>query len=190
MTQLARANETLEGLAFLDGLTAVANRRRFEQTLDAEWKRAAREQQPLAVIMLDIDHFKMLNDTYGHAVGDDCLRYVAVALKGQVKRPGDLLARYGGEEFVLVLPATTPDGAAALAESLRAAVEALHIPNERASSGQVTISVGVAATSAAAGDDSTKGLLERADAALYRSKQGGRNRVTVNRGEDGELRTA
>jgi diguanylate cyclase (GGDEF)-like protein len=179
MLQLERANQTLEGLAFLDGLTAVANRRRFEQTLDTEWRRAARDGQPLSLIMLDIDHFKMLNDRYGHATGDDCLRDVAVSLKQQVNRPADLLARYGGEEFVLVLPSTDAAGAAAIGEALRAAIEVRQIPNERAPRGHVTISVG-AATAFNDGDLSAKELLERADAALYRSKQAGRNCVTVD----------
>jgi diguanylate cyclase (GGDEF)-like protein len=177
--QVERSNQILEGLSYLDPLTGIANRRQFEEIVERELKRAVREQQPLGVAMIDIDHFKMLNDTYGHGAGDDCLRSVAKTMTAELHRPGDIVARYGGEEFVLILPKSDREGAAAAAETLRAAIEARGIPNEGAPRSVVTVSVGVAAMIPPP-DMTSADLVARADAALYASKRDGRNRVTVD----------
>jgi diguanylate cyclase (GGDEF)-like protein len=169
---LAEANLRLERLSSLDGLTGVANRRRFDEALDVEWRRAARSGAPLSLAMLDLDFFKDFNDTNGHLAGDDHLRQVAKALFGALGRAGDLVARYGGEEFVVLLPGMGAAEAAAVAERLRASVEALALPhNASAVARVVTLSVGVATRPAA--------LVAAADEALYRAKREGRNRVVV-----------
>lgn len=170
----------LEALARTDALTGLANRRAFDEALDAEWRRAAREGSALSLIMLDTDHFKDFNDANGHQAGDDCLRTIARTVGDGARRAGELAARYGGEEFALVLPSTGPDRAAALAEQIRRGIEALRIPHPRIpAGGVVTASVGVA-TALAADGASLKmphGLLESADRALYKAKAAGRNRV-------------
>lgn len=125
--QLKAANERLENLSFLDGLTGIANRRRFDQGLLQESRRAKLENSPLSLIILDIDYFKAFNDTYGHLKGDDCLKRVAYTLRQTLKRPGDFPARYGGEEFAVVLPITDDIGAAIIAEELRASIEGANI---------------------------------------------------------------
>jgi diguanylate cyclase (GGDEF)-like protein len=177
--QLAQANQILEQLSSIDQLTGIANRRQFDHTFDVEWKRALRAGLPLGLLMLDIDHYKGFNDLYGHQAGDDCLRQVARALADALRRPDDVVARYGGEEFVVILPNTTAEGAGMVAETLRAAVEALCISHDRSSvSKAVTVSLGAAAMvpdQAAA----PSALLEAADQALYQAKQEGRNRVVV-----------
>ncbi len=175
--RLQEANDGLTLLTTLDGLTGVANRRRFEEILDVEWRRALRADQPLALVMIDIDHFKRYNDTQGHQRGDDCLKRVAAALAASLHRAGDLVARYGGEEFVVVLPGADEERAAAHAEVLRLGIEELAIPHPWSSAhGVVTVSLGVAATRPAAGG-AAAALLEAADRALYAAKAGGRNRV-------------
>lgn len=174
---LEKANLKLQQQTSLDGLTGIANRRRFDEFMETEWRRARRNQTPISVIMIDIDVFKAYNDNYGHLAGDDCLRQVAQVLQQGSKRPGDLTARYGGEEFTVVLPETSLPGAAALAEELRAQVEGLKIAHAYSSvSDVVTISLGVAT---AVPDDSlpAETLLDCADKALYQAKQKGRNRV-------------
>ncbi len=177
LSEIEAAREELQRISFQDGLTGVANRRYFDDQAGLELRRAAREQRPLAVIMADIDYFKFFNDTYGHLAGDDCLRQVAQALAGRLKRPGDFLARYGGEEFVAVLPGADLDGAASLAEEMRQAVENLEIAHAQgASGGRVTVSLGVAAWTPAGGDQ-LEPLVKAADQALYQAKQAGRNRV-------------
>jgi diguanylate cyclase (GGDEF)-like protein len=175
--RLKEANRALEDLSNLDSLTGVANRRFFDTRFAHEWMRALREGAPLALIMLDIDHFKLYNDCYGHPQGDVCLRQVVGALRKTLKRPADLLARYGGEEFIILLPQTHRDGVRAVAEELRAAVEALHIPHVASPhSQQVTISLGAASVIP---DRYTarESLLQAVDAALYSAKHEGRNRV-------------
>ena len=179
--QLKAANERLQNLSFLDGLTGIANRRHFDQELLQESRRAKREKTPLSLIMLDIDYFKAFNDTYGHLKGDDCLKTVAATLKNTLKRSGDFAARYGGEEFAVVLPNTDAVGAAIIAEELRASIERagiLHINSLCAD--YVTVSLGVVtrfSDQAETPDD----LISAADRALYRSKHEGRNRVSVER---------
>ncbi|WPL18732.1 Bacteriophytochrome cph2 [Thiorhodovibrio winogradskyi] len=168
--------DLLEELALIDGLTYIPNRRRFDQLLEQEWLRARREQHWLALVMLDVDHFKAYNDNYGHGAGDDCLREVANAIKNSLQRPGDAIARYGGEEFVLLLPNTDQAGARATAERARAAVFTRNLPHAHSDTAdRVTVSLGVAATQ----PDSNKpnALLKAADNALYEAKRSGRNRL-------------
>lgn len=178
--QLETINEQLRQLSSLDGLTGVANRRQFDNTIRQEFQRARRNQTSLSVIMIDIDSFKAYNDIYRHQAGDDCLRQVSAALGLVLKRPNDLLARYGGEEFAVILPDTDEEGARILAESLRQAVESLKIPHRLASRNisVITISLGVA-TRMPHRDDDYCSLIASADDALYQSKRAGRNCVTV-----------
>jgi diguanylate cyclase (GGDEF)-like protein/PAS domain S-box-containing protein len=176
--QLASANERLQRIASQDGLTGLANRRQFDETLDSEFRRASRSGAPLSLLMIDVDCFKAYNDRYGHPAGDRCLKDIAQALKEVAGRPGDLVARYGGEEIAIILPDTPAEGAVTIAERARAAVGALSIPHLGNLAGTiVTISIGVAtltATSLLAGSDD---LVRVADQALYKAKQTGRDRV-------------
>lgn len=170
----------LEALARTDALTRLANRRAFDEALDEEWRRAARDGSPLSLVLLDVDHFKPFNDANGHQAGDDCLRTIARTVLQAARRAGETAARYGGEEFALVLPATDSTAAAALAEQIRSAVECLRIPHLLNPDGDiVTVSIGLA-TALAADGASLKmpdGLLAAADRALYKAKAAGRNRV-------------
>ncbi len=171
------ANRLLELLSNSDGLTGMANRRRYDDQLNKEWMRSARNGTSLSLIMLDIDCFKMYNDTYGHSEGDTCLKKVAAEIERELKRPGDFAARYGGEEFSVILPETDEEGALRVAESIRAAVEALRIEHRYGVNRDVvTVSLGVA-TVVAQADDEPKSLLDKADQALYASKRSGRNRA-------------
>jgi diguanylate cyclase (GGDEF)-like protein len=175
--QLEELNQMLQRLSSLDGLTGIANRRHFDLILKQEWRRALRDATPLSLILIDVDFFKAYNDTYGHQMGDDCLKRVANSLKGVLKRPTDLIARYGGEEFVVLLPKTDVGGAIALAEEMRAGVEALGIAHARSqATDRVTISLGVATVTPNL-DSSHAELIAEADHALYQAKQEGRNRV-------------
>jgi two-component system, chemotaxis family, response regulator WspR len=173
---LARANEALRKLAALDGLTGIANRRRFDEAIHIEWTRGRRRQAPLALLLCDVDHFKLYNDHLGHPAGDLCLKKVAAVLTGQLKRPADLAARYGGEEFALLLPDTDLAGALRVGEACRAGLQHLALPHPGAPGGIVTMSMGVACI-VPGEDDSPDTLVARADAALYDAKRGGRNRV-------------
>ncbi len=177
--QLQQANAELERLSSVDALTGVANRRRFDDVLSREWRRAARRGAPLTVMLADLDRFKALNDTRGHLHGDACLRRVAQVLERGLRRAGDLLARYGGEEFALVLPETDLAEARTHAETLRAAVVAERLPHG-GSPGRphVTISIGAAATTPQR-EERPEPLVALADQALYRAKRGGRNRVVA-----------
>lgn len=179
--QLQAANERLQNLSFLDGLTRIANRRHFDQELLKESRRAKRKKTPLSLIMLDIDYFKAFNDTYGHLKGDDCLKTVASTLKKTLKRPGDFPARYGGEEFAVVLPNTTDVGVAIIAEELRASIERVGIAHINSlCADYVTVSLGVV-TRFSEQAETPDDLILAADRALYRSKHEGRNRVSVER---------
>lgn len=169
--------DRLAQLAGTDALTGILNRRAFDERLEAEWRRAARDESMLAAVMLDIDRFKSFNDRYGHVAGDLCLKRVARALADTLRRPGDLVARVGGEEFCAVLPATDRRGAVALAEELRAAVARQAIPHAGTAAGIVTVSCGVAALQPQAGEATA--LIEIADAALYAAKAAGRDRVAT-----------
>ena len=174
---LKRQTDALKNLSYTDALTQVANRRHFDKLLDSALRRAARKQQPLSLLMLDVDYFKAFNDHYGHGHGDVCLKQIAQAMQAVVSRPGDLLARYGGEEFVVLLPETDLAGACTVAETLREAVARVLIAHAASPvCAHVTISVGAACLGpfdAHSADD----LLQRADQALYFAKQAGRNCV-------------
>jgi diguanylate cyclase (GGDEF)-like protein/PAS domain S-box-containing protein len=178
-TALAASNKRLAEQSLLDGLTGIANRRRFDETLAREYRRHARGGATLSLVLIDIDHFKAFNDRYGHIQGDACLRRVAEALRQNVTRAGDLVARYGGEEFACILPETDAPAAAALAERLRRAVAALDIPHEASPTAcRVTVSCG-AATRRCLPGGAPLDLLARADEQLYRAKAAGRNQATA-----------
>ncbi|MBS0507354.1 MAG: GGDEF domain-containing protein [Proteobacteria bacterium] len=172
---LQAANHELEMLSQTDGLTGLANRRQFDHALQREHARRQRTGAPLSLLMVDLDHFKYVNDHYGHAIGDDYLRAVARVLKSSVTRATDLAARYGGEEFVCLLPETAPADAQMLAERIRQGVSAMALPNELASPQHLTLSIGVA--SLLSGQASAAQLLAQADEQLYAAKHAGRDRV-------------
>jgi len=177
---LKRQTDLLQSMARIDGLTGLANRRHFDEKLDAEWRRCARSGTPLALILIDLDYFKLFNDYYGHQAGDACLQQVAACLKREFTRSHDLVARYGGEEFVCVLPETPLAGAEAKAHALERAIRELRIAHEKSEvpGGIVTISLGAAAVIPAAGDDRAS-LILSADRSLYLAKAAGRAQVKV-----------
>jgi two-component system chemotaxis family response regulator WspR len=176
--QLADANIELQKLAALDGLTGIANRRRFDDTMRIEWQRGQRDKKPLTLLMCDVDFFKGYNDSFGHLAGDLCLKKVAAVLTEHLKRPADLAARYGGEEFAIILPETPLTGALIVAESCRRHLEQLAIENPQATTdlSSVTMSIGVASL-VPSPSSSVEELIQLADQALYAAKRGGRNRV-------------
>jgi diguanylate cyclase (GGDEF)-like protein len=177
--ELEEANRRLELLSTVDSLTEAANRRQFDHILDAEWRRCARTGLPLALLMLDIDHFKPFNDGYGHVPGDACLKKVAGVVRRLVQRAGELVARYGGEEFAVLLPGSDAPHARELAETIRLEVELLAIPHGYSKVAPVvTISAGVAAMIPIYGNTPGE-LVSAADRALYHAKQTGRNRVSL-----------
>ncbi|HLO50752.1 MAG TPA: response regulator [Kamptonema sp.] len=177
--QLEKVNQALQHLATFDSLTELANRHHFNQCLETEWRRGARDRAPLSLIMCDIDYFKLYNDTYGHQAGDECLRQVAAAIGWVAKRSGDLAARYGGEEFAVILPNTDREGAACVAEAIRTQVRNLNIEHKNSQVHQyVTVSLGVA-TWVPAPKSSPTTLIAVADEVLYRAKEEGRDRVVV-----------
>jgi diguanylate cyclase (GGDEF)-like protein len=164
-------------LATCDGLTQIANRRRFDEYLEQQWKQMARERSPLAVLLCDIDHFKQYNDTYGHLVGDDCLKQVAQTLCRTLKRPADLVARFGGEEFAVILPQTGLGGALNVAEEMQSAIRQLQLEHTQSPvHPYLTLSIGMACM-VPTSYDTSKALLDRADSALYLAKQQGRNQI-------------
>lgn len=177
--QLEIANESLRRLSYQDDLTGIANRRRFDEVIEDEWKRATRSNTQISLIMIDIDSFKAYNDSLGHQAGDECMRRITANISATLRRTSDLLARYGGEEFAVVLPMTDAAGAVSLAETIRKNIEAMMIAHPASATGQfVTISLGVA--TALPNEGMTPSLLVNvADQALYRAKLSGRNRVTV-----------
>jgi diguanylate cyclase (GGDEF)-like protein len=169
--------DLLRQMVFIDGLTGVANRRCFDERLGTEWLRAARSALPLTLLMLDVDHFKRFNDRYGHLAGDECLRRVALAIKDDLLRPGDLVARYGGEEFACILPGTDFEGALAVGAGIEQRVRGLQIEHADSDvSNVVTISIGVSMSLPERDGDPTR-LLALADAQLYRAKHSGRGRA-------------
>lgn len=176
---LQRANGELEKLSMLDGLTGIANRRRFETILNSEWQRGRREHTTLALVICDIDHFKEFNDHFGHQCGDEALKAVARTLEACLQRPADLAARYGGEEFALILPNTDRDGAFKVAEAAREAIRQLNIKRDDLDShDRVTISLGVAIAIPDAENEPDK-LVNTADQQLYRAKDAGRDRTMI-----------
>lgn len=177
--QLQQANQELERLAHLDGLTQIANRRRFDQVLQEEWQRLARKQQPLSLILCDVDYFKSYNDTYGHQAGDDCLYSIAQTIRQSVNRPADLVARYGGEEFVIILPDTDAIGAEVVAKIIQQKVQDLQLIHAQSpSSPYISLSFGIACYIPQPGLSSSR-LIEAADTALYQAKKQGRNQIVV-----------
>ena len=184
---LQKANQKLQRLAALDELTQVSNRRRFNEYLAQEWLRLAREgnsnsdaiQATLSLLMCDVDHFKLYNDTYGHQLGDNCLQQVASAISRAVKRPADLVSRYGGEEFAVILPNTPATGAVQVAEAIQLEIQQLQIPHASSPvSEYVTLSIGITGmVPTQEGSPST--LVMAADAALYEAKAQGRNRAVL-----------
>jgi diguanylate cyclase (GGDEF)-like protein len=175
--QVVRQRRMLERLANIDGLTELANRRRFDEVYEQEWQRSCQSGRPLSLALLDIDAFKQFNDRYGHPAGDRALRSVARTTGAAMHRPGDLAARYGGEELLLLMPETDAQSAHAIAEGLRAAIAGLAIPHEASSVAPVlTVSIG-GATFDPAGNEQPFELFEAADAQLYRAKQAGRDQV-------------
>lgn len=176
---LMSQQEKLQSMVFVDGLTGIANRRRFDEALSREWAHCHRTQSPISLLMLDLDHFKQLNDHYGHQAGDYCLKQVAQVLQSELHRPHDLAARYGGEEFVCLLPECDVEDARIKAEQIRLAIEALAIPNVTASEqGVLTTSIGLACT-VPLDIEQSEILFSLADTALYRAKANGRNCVVL-----------
>ena len=177
LLQVKHSQDQLSRSARIDGLTQVNNRREFERTIETEWRRAQRSRRDLNLIMIDVDHFKLFNDLYGHLAGDGCLRSVAQTIKKALQRAQDMVCRYGGEEFVVVLPDTDLDGAILIAERIRIAIEELTISHEKSSAHNIiTISLGVASANPAE-NGSPRELIEQADKALYAAKDRGRNQV-------------
>jgi len=174
---LKKQSDLLRSLAFIDGLTGVYNRRFFDQALQQRLASCKRHACSLALLIIDIDHFKLFNDRYGHLAGDDALRQVAQTLSACCQRPDDLFARYGGEEFVAILPNTNADGAQKVAQAMLEKVRALAITQPDSASGVVTVSIGIALATAASGYDID--ITERADKQLYATKQNGRNRYRI-----------
>lgn len=175
--ELKRYRDSLKTLSMMDGLTGIPNRRQFDQALENEWRRARRNQAPLALLMMDIDFFKAFNDHYGHLAGDDCLRQLAKGLADILRRPADLVARYGGEEFVALLPETNTEGALDAAVRIQAKLKQLNIPHAHSSVANcVTLSIGVA--SVIPTDTLTVvDLIKSADDCLYAAKKSGRNTI-------------
>jgi diguanylate cyclase (GGDEF)-like protein len=173
---LQQANGKLEAMSHTDALTGLPNRRRFDETLSTEWRRAVRQGSPLGLAMIDVDRFKRYNDAYGHLEGDDCLRAIAAAMRGTLRGDPDVICRYGGEEFAAILPGANREVSMRIAERLRAAVSALRRPHTGNEGGIVTVSIGLAAhipkDSVTASD-----LVAVADIALYEAKMNGRNQV-------------
>ncbi|MEB3294583.1 MAG: PleD family two-component system response regulator [Synechococcales bacterium] len=176
---LQTANEKLTHLASFDGLTQVANRRRFDEYLQQEWQRMMRDHLPLSLILCDIDFFKVYNDTYGHQVGDDCLRQVAQVINASAKRSIDLAARYGGEEFAVILPNTSLEGAQLIAQAIQDNVTKLRIQHRNSKVKEfVSVSMGVACTTPNL-MIAPEMLITAADRALYQAKEEGRDRFCV-----------
>jgi diguanylate cyclase (GGDEF)-like protein len=175
---LKRQSDLLRQMARVDALTGLANRRHFDETLSSEWRRCRRSGKPLSLVLIDLDHFKLFNDHYGHQAGDSCLQQVSRCLKSGFARSHDLVARYGGEEFVCVMPETSLEGAEAKAQALERAVRALRIPHDQSAvaGGIVTISLGVAVAMPNVGGECAA-LILCADRSLYMAKDAGRGQV-------------
>jgi diguanylate cyclase (GGDEF)-like protein len=176
--QLRDLTQVLMKLSLIDQLTGVANRRAFDQTLEQEFKRAKRNRRPISLLLFDVDHFKLFNDTYGHQAGDLCLRQLAQEVSNSIKRPGDMLARYGGEEFAIILPDTDAAGAGVIAQRILETVVSLAIRHENNSVGPyVTVSVGASTYTGGDATFDSHNLVAMADKALYEAKSSGRNKL-------------
>jgi diguanylate cyclase (GGDEF)-like protein len=174
--QVVEYIRALEHLGMMDALTELPNRRGFDRQLQSEWDRAKREKTPISIMIIDIDNFKVFNDTYGHAQGDVVLQYAAMSFKNTLKRPADYVARWGGEEFVILLPYTDMEGALTISELVRENIEALEIPYTDGKSLSVTVSIGVNCEVPPRYNNPAE-FLSKADKALYAAKEAGRNRV-------------
>jgi diguanylate cyclase (GGDEF)-like protein len=174
--QMVEYIRAIERLGMMDALTELPNRRGFDKQIQSEWNRAKREKTPISVMIIDIDKFKVYNDTYGHAQGDVVLQYVAKAYKSTLKRPADYVARWGGEEFVILLPNTDMEGALIIAEQIRVNIEKLKIPYTDGTSQSVTVSIGVNCEVPPRYNPPAE-FLSKADKALYEAKETGRNKV-------------
>ncbi|WP_210249968.1 diguanylate cyclase domain-containing protein [Labrys sp. KNU-23] len=180
--ELMETNLELQRLTNVDGLTSLSNRRYFDQYLDTEWRQAMRAKEPISLLIIDVDHFKQYNDTYGHLAGDEVLKTVATAVRGTFQRPKDLAVRLGGEEFAVVLPQTQTGDLAFLAAKVVQAIEALGLPHSASPiADKVTISVG-GATHIPTGEEQPERLIEAADKAMYEAKRSGRNRAATATG--------
>ncbi|WP_173497439.1 diguanylate cyclase [Shewanella sp. ISTPL2] len=177
-SELAEANRQLEILSNTDGLTNIGNRRLFDMMLQTEWSRGQRSNSSLALIMLDIDHFKQFNDHYGHLAGDDCLKQLASTLSQSGRRAGELVARYGGEEFVILLPNVDNQTVLETAQHIHHLIQSIAIPHANTDLGIVTVSAGVAYLQPSKQQNALE-LVRQADAALYRAKSAGRNCIRV-----------
>ncbi|PSR14014.1 diguanylate cyclase response regulator [filamentous cyanobacterium CCP3] len=177
--QILADNQILQAMATQDSLTGISNRRAFDDKLTYEWKLGRREQTPLAVVLCDVDHFKAYNDTYGHILGDQCLRAIAGVFDTVIRRPADMAARYGGEEFALILPKTDSEGAVHILNRIRHTLQARAIPHQGSpTSACVSCSFGLA-VAVPSDDFEIEDLLQAADAALYQAKAEGRDRAIV-----------
>ena len=177
--ELKQTRDRFEELACLDGLTGIANRRRFDETIEKEWRRLCRSEKPLSLALIDVDYFKRFNDHYGHTVGDACLRQIAKCIGASIRRPCDLAARYGGEEFVVMVPETPNSGLRTLLEKIQESVCRLAIPHEKSEIAEhVTISIG-GATMIPTPAISPTSLIEAADENLYEAKSLGRNQIYI-----------
>ena len=183
ITEIKGLEDELRSLTLTDELSGIANRRKLDLFFDREWASAIRNKSIISLMMIDIDYFKLYNDTYGHQAGDECIKKVARMIDSVLKRPGDIVVRYGGEEFAVVMPGTNKEGALIMGEKLRAEVEGLNIEHNSSEKGVVTVSIGVSFLKPGK-DDSPKDLFSVADKALYRSKEGGRNMVTFLTNEE------
>ncbi|MFP4111000.1 MAG: diguanylate cyclase [Desulfonatronovibrio sp.] len=173
--ELKRYRDYLENISMKDGLTGIANRRRLDEYLHQEWKRAQRQEENLSLLMLDIDHFKLYNDKYGHSAGDECLKKIASCVEESLSRPADLAARFGGEEFACVLPETDKDGAKLIADRIHKTLKELAIPHETSPVSRiVTISIGIS-TTVPEKNASLEDFIKSADKMLYHAKDSGRN---------------
>jgi len=180
LIQLKRYRDRLLNLSAIDGLTGIANRRRYDEQFDSSWRQAYRRWEPLSLLMVDVDAFKAYNDNYGHLAGDECIKKVASLLKGMARRPGDFVARYGGEEFSCILAETDIHGAREYAHLLLEGISGLGIPHAFSpAAGVVTASIGVA-TVIPRDQMAPEELLEAADSALYEAKRTGRNKFCVS----------
>lgn len=179
MTSLKRAQQELELLASHDGLTGIVNRRGFDAKMSLEWRKAEADRQPLSLLLVDVDHFKRFNDTYGHPAGDECLKSIATALSQAMHRPADLVARYGGEEFAFVLPATNKNGASLVAQRVLESIASIALPHSgNDGMGIVSVSIG-GATVVPSDKMNLSHLIDRADRSLYEAKHSGRNRYVA-----------